>query len=66
MEHVEANSIRGAAYLTGATDTLVVDVGGTSTDIGVLVNGFPRESSAAVEIGGVRLDRLSGRAGVED
>ncbi|HEX2588877.1 MAG TPA: hydantoinase/oxoprolinase family protein [Gaiellales bacterium] len=49
-----ANSIRGAAYLTGATDTLVADVGGTSTDIGVLVNGFPRESSAAVEIGGVR------------
>jgi N-methylhydantoinase A/oxoprolinase/acetone carboxylase beta subunit len=49
-----ANSIRGAAYLTGASDTLVADVGGTSTDIGVLVNGFPRESSAAVEIGGVR------------
>ena len=40
-----ANSIRGAAYLTGASDTLVADVGGTSTDVGVLVNGFPRESS---------------------
>ncbi len=49
-----ANSIRGAAYLTGRTDGIVVDVGGTSTDIGVLVNGFPRESSRAVEIGGVR------------
>jgi N-methylhydantoinase A/oxoprolinase/acetone carboxylase beta subunit len=49
-----ANSIRGAAYLTGARDTLVADVGGTSTDVGVLVNGFPRESNAAVEIGGVR------------
>jgi N-methylhydantoinase A/oxoprolinase/acetone carboxylase beta subunit len=49
-----ANSIRGAAYLTGASDTLVADVGGTSTDVGVLVNGFPRESSAAVDIGGVR------------
>jgi N-methylhydantoinase A/oxoprolinase/acetone carboxylase beta subunit len=32
----------------------VVDVGGTSTDVGVLVNGFPRESSLGVEIGGVR------------
>jgi N-methylhydantoinase A/oxoprolinase/acetone carboxylase beta subunit len=49
-----ANSMRGAGYLTQVTDALVIDVGGTSTDIGMLVNGFPRESSAAVDIGGVR------------
>jgi N-methylhydantoinase A/oxoprolinase/acetone carboxylase beta subunit len=49
-----ANSIRGAAFLTNTPDSLVVDVGGTSTDVGVLVNGFPRESSLGVEIGGVR------------
>ena len=49
-----ANSLRGAAYLTGRSDALVIDVGGTSTDIGVLVGGFPRESSQAVEIGGIR------------
>ncbi len=49
-----ANSIRGAAFLTGSTDSLVVDVGGTSTDVGVLANGFPRESSQGVEIGGIR------------
>ena len=49
-----ANSIRGAAFLTGITDVLVADVGGTSTDVGVLVNGFPRESSQGVEIGGIR------------
>ena len=49
-----ANSIRGAAYLTGRTDAIVVDVGGTSTDVGVLVRGFPRESSFGVEIGGIR------------
>ena len=36
------NSIRGAAYLSGLKDALVVDIGGTTTDIGVLVNGFPR------------------------
>lgn len=48
-----ANSIRGAAYLTGVKDALVADVGGTSTDIGVLVNGFPRESAVGVRIGGV-------------
>src|SRR5207248_5288675 len=49
-----ANSVRGAAFLTGSADALVVDVGGTSTDVGVLVNGFPRESSLGVEIGGIR------------
>ncbi|MCD8509111.1 MAG: hydantoinase/oxoprolinase family protein [Bacillus sp. (in: Bacteria)] len=48
------NSIRGASYLTKQSDALVVDVGGTTTDIGVLVNSFPRQSSLAVEIGGVR------------
>lgn len=48
------NSMRGASYLTGVTDALVVDVGGTSTDIGAITNTFPRESSTAVEIGGVR------------
>jgi len=48
-----ANSIRGAAYLTGARDALVADVGGTSTDVGVLVSGFPRESAQGVTIGGI-------------
>ncbi|AEF95323.1 Hydantoinase/oxoprolinase [Desulfotomaculum nigrificans CO-1-SRB] len=48
------NSIRGASFLAKQRNALVVDVGGTTTDVGVLVNGFPRESSVAVEIGGVR------------
>ena len=48
------NSIRGAAFLTGMSDGIVVDIGGTTTLVGVLVKGFPRESSIAVEIGGVR------------
>lgn len=48
------NSMRGAAFLTGVQDAIVMDVGGTTTDIGVLANGFPRESSVAVDIGGVR------------
>jgi len=48
------NSLRGAAFLSGLTDAIVVDVGGTTTDVGILKNGFPRESSTAVEIGGVR------------
>src|SRR6266508_4387200 len=48
------NSIRGAAFLSGLQDAIVVDVGGTSTDVGILVHGFPRESSIAVDVGGVR------------
>ena len=48
------NSMRGAAYLSGLKDALIVDIGGTTTDIGMLVNGFPRESSLTVRIGGVR------------
>lgn len=49
-----ANSIRGAAYLSGVDNAIVVDVGGTTSDLGVLVNGFPRESTLPREIGGVR------------
>lgn len=48
------NSMRGAAFLSGLKDAIVVDIGGTTTDVGVLSHGFPRESSVAVEIGGVR------------
>ena len=48
------NSLRGASYLTNLSDAIVVDVGGTTTDVGVLIGSFPRQSSLAVEIGGVR------------
>ncbi|PCI53278.1 MAG: hydantoinase subunit beta [Alphaproteobacteria bacterium] len=48
------NSMRGAAFLTGISDAIVIDVGGTTSDVGVLTNGFPRESSVSVDIGGVR------------
>jgi N-methylhydantoinase A/oxoprolinase/acetone carboxylase beta subunit len=48
------NSMRGAAFLSGILDCAVVDIGGTTSDVGVLQHGFPREASIAVEIGGVR------------
>lgn len=48
------NSMRGAAFLSGRSDGIVIDVGGTTSDIGMLVNGFPREANGVVEIGGVR------------
>ena len=48
------NSIRGAAFLTGLRDAIVMDIGGTTTDLGFLVRGFPRETATAHLIGGVR------------
>ncbi len=48
------NSIRGASFLSGYEDAIVLDVGGTTSDVGVIKQGFPRESSLAVEIGGAR------------
>jgi len=35
-------------------DAIVVDIGGTSTDVAVLEKGFPRPASAYVNVGGVR------------
>jgi len=48
------NSMRGAAFLSGLEDALVVDVGGTTSDVGCLKSGFPREANNVVEVGGVR------------
>jgi N-methylhydantoinase A/oxoprolinase/acetone carboxylase beta subunit len=48
------NSMRGAAFLSGVQEGIVVDIGGTTTDVGALHKGFPRQASVAVEIGGVR------------
>lgn len=48
------NSMRGAAHLSGVTDNaIVIDIGGTSTDVGYLMKGFPRESSSRSHIAGV-------------
>ncbi|KAI0372037.1 DUF917-domain-containing protein [Pilatotrama ljubarskyi] len=64
------NSMRGAAFLAGLDDseqraavpeqrrpesTIVVDIGGTTTDVGVLLpSGFPRQAASFIEVGGVR------------
>ena len=48
------NSMRGAAFLTGLDECVVIDIGGTTSDVGVLQNGFPREAARAVEIEGIR------------
>jgi N-methylhydantoinase A/oxoprolinase/acetone carboxylase beta subunit len=48
------NSMRGAAFLSGLKDALVVDIGGTTSDVGVLAGGFPRQAGMAVRLAGVR------------
>lgn len=59
------NSMRGAAYLSGHTSgedgksksAIVVDIGGTTTDIGVLLpSGLPRQASAYVAVAGVKVN----------
>ena len=47
------NSIRGAGALSQVDNGIVIDVGGTTSDGGALVNFFPRESTQAAQIGGV-------------
>ena len=48
------NSMRGAVYLAKIKDAMVVDIGGTTSDIGMLRNGFPRQSTNFVDVGGVK------------
>ncbi|MEV4834574.1 hydantoinase/oxoprolinase family protein [Nonomuraea sp. NPDC049486] len=48
------NSMRGAAFLAGLADAAVVDIGGTTTDVGVLTGGYPRQAGTDVDIAGVR------------
>ncbi|MCF6322383.1 MAG: hydantoinase/oxoprolinase family protein [Rhizobiaceae bacterium] len=48
------NSMRGAAYLSGIKDALVVDIGGTTTDVGEVINGFPRLAGTSVTVADVR------------
>ena len=48
------NSMRGAAFLSSLDDAIVVDIGGTTTDVGALSSGFPRLASGSIDVGGVR------------
>jgi N-methylhydantoinase A/oxoprolinase/acetone carboxylase beta subunit len=48
-----ANSMRGGAHTSGLTDAVVVDIGGSRTTVGRLVNGFPGESLTPYTVGGV-------------
>ncbi|MEQ1873901.1 MAG: hydantoinase/oxoprolinase family protein [Ilumatobacteraceae bacterium] len=47
-----AASLVGAAHLTGATDAVISDIGGTTTDIAVLRDGLPIISADGASVGG--------------
>ena len=49
-----AASLIGAAELTGETDALISDIGGTTTDIAVLRDGRPTLSAEGARVGGHR------------
>jgi N-methylhydantoinase A/oxoprolinase/acetone carboxylase beta subunit len=49
-----AASIVGARWLTGETDALVSDIGGTTTDIALLKDGLPEIDPLGARVGGFR------------
>lgn len=49
-----AASIVGARWLTGATDALVSDIGGTTTDVALLRGGLPEIDPEGARVGGFR------------
>ncbi len=50
------NSFIGGMRLAGLEDVIVVDIGGTSTDVGIIQKGFPRRCLNNSKIGGVDLN----------
>jgi N-methylhydantoinase A/oxoprolinase/acetone carboxylase beta subunit len=48
------NSLRGAAMLTALSDAIVFDIGGTTTDAGVLRDGYPQLAGLDLAVAGVR------------
>lgn len=47
-----AASLVGAAHLTGVADAVISDIGGTTTDIAVLLDGVPIISEEGATVGG--------------
>lgn len=49
-----AASVIGACWLTGLNDAVVVDMGGTTTDIGIVTGAIPAASENGASVGGWR------------
>ena len=51
-----AAGMHGAAYLSGVSDAVVISVGESSASVGVLANGYPRETDVLPAVEGIRMD----------
>lgn len=49
-----AASMIGSKWLCGKTDFIMSDIGGTTTDVGIMVNGHPKIAEQGAEVGGWR------------
>ena len=49
-----AASVIGARYLTGESDFLISDIGGTTTDVATVIDGWPKLNDAGADVGGYR------------
>jgi N-methylhydantoinase A/oxoprolinase/acetone carboxylase beta subunit len=49
-----AASLVGAGWLSGLADFILSDMGGTTTDLGIVIAGRPRVSEQGAEVGGWR------------
>jgi len=50
------NSFVGASKLADLQDAVIADIGGTSTDVGIVLDGFARRSLESTDIGGISLN----------
>jgi N-methylhydantoinase A/oxoprolinase/acetone carboxylase beta subunit len=55
------NSIKGAAFLAKAKDAVTIDIGGTTSDIGLIKEGKPVNESSQFFVGGVNCNFNSAR-----
>ena len=46
-----AASVLGSAYLSGEKNSVIIDMGGTTTDIALIKNGIPVKSTGGVQVG---------------
>lgn len=52
----QTNSFVGATKLANLSSAIVVDIGGTSTDVGIVLDGFARRSVGTSTIAGIKLN----------
>lgn len=50
------NSFVGGGSLARLKDAIIVDIGGTSTDVGIIKNGYPRRCLQNSNVGGITLN----------